>query len=96
MPSQRAAIVVWEAFNLSVFRGIDLLDQFLFLKTPGILALGEAVLDAALAADPIEDVVESVFVTGLVGEPDTVAGQRRVDDAGTCCDEIILPALRWS
>lgn len=73
MPSQRVAIVVTEAFDLSVFRGIGPLDQFLFLKTPGLLALGEVVFDAALVADPIEDVVESVSVTGLVGEPDAVS-----------------------
>lgn len=60
-------------FGLAIFRGIGPLDQFLFLKTPGMLELGEAVFDAALVADPIEDVVESVFVTGLVGEPVTVS-----------------------
>lgn len=60
-------------FGLAVFRGIGPLDQFLFLKTPGMLELGEAVFDAALVADPIEDVVESVSVTGMAGEPDTVS-----------------------
>lgn len=38
-----------------------------------MLELGEAVFDAALVADPIEDVVESVSATGLAGEPDTVS-----------------------
>jgi hypothetical protein len=29
---------------------------------------GEPVLDAFFVADPIEDVVERIFVTGMVGE----------------------------
>jgi hypothetical protein len=61
-----------------------------------MLELGEAVFDAVLVADPIEDVVESVFVTDLVGELDTGVGQHRVDGVGNRRDEIILPALRWS
>jgi hypothetical protein len=42
--------------------GIGPLDQFLFLRTPGMIELGEMVFNAVLVADPIEDVVESVFV----------------------------------
>ncbi len=38
-----------------------------------MLELGEPVLDAFLIADPIEDVMESVFVASLVGELDAVA-----------------------
>ena len=48
---------------------------------PRVLELGQAMPDAMLVADPIEDVVEGIFVTGLVGELDTVVGQHRVDGA---------------
>jgi hypothetical protein len=68
VPSQLGAIVVVEAFDLSVLRGIGPLHQFLFLKTPVTLELREMVLDAVLVVGSIEDVVESVFVTGLVSE----------------------------
>ena len=47
---------------------------------PGMIDPGEPVLDAVLVADPIEDVVEGVFVTDMVGELDAVApteGMRR-------------------
>lgn len=48
---------------------------------PGVLELGQAMPDAMLVADPIEDVVEGIFVASLVGELDTVVGQHRVDGA---------------
>lgn len=49
---------------------------------------GEPVLDAVLVADPIEDVAEGIFVTGLIGELDAVVGQHRMDGVGNGCDEI--------
>lgn len=67
---------------------------------PGMLVPGEPVLDAVFVAEPIEDVVESVFVAGLIGELNTVVGQHRMDGVGNGCDEIArelgcihLPAL---
>lgn len=41
-----------------------------------MLHFGQPVLDAVVAADPIEDVRESASVAGSVGELDAVVGQR--------------------
>jgi hypothetical protein len=38
-----------------------------------VLHLGQAMLDIVLVTDPIEDVVERIFVTGVVGELDAIA-----------------------
>ena len=68
---------------------------------------GEPVFDAVLVADPVEDVVERIFATGVVGELDAVVRQHRVDGAGDRRDQIaqelrrnwaaiILPAFWWS
>jgi hypothetical protein len=40
---------------------------------PRVFHLGQAVLDPVLVADPVEDMVEGVFVVGVIGELDTVA-----------------------
>jgi len=37
-----------------------------------MLHFGQAVFDSFLVTDPVEDVVEGVFVAGLIGELDTV------------------------
>jgi hypothetical protein len=37
---------------------------------PRVLQLGQAMLDVVLIADPVEDVVEGVFVSCLIGELD--------------------------
>ena len=46
---------------------------------PGMLDLGQPMLDLMLVADPVEDVVEGVFVVRHVGELDAVIGQHGVD-----------------
>ena len=37
-----------------------------------MLDLGQAVLDVGFAANPIEDVVEGVFLVRHIGEPDAI------------------------
>jgi hypothetical protein len=70
---QLGMIVVVEAFDGGVLDGaVHSLD---LAVGPGMLHLGEPVLDAILVADAIEDVMEGVFVTGLAGELDAVARQ---------------------
>src|SRR3546814_5241451 len=46
---------------------------------PGVLHLGQAMLDAMLVADPVEDMVEGVFVMRHIGELDAIIGQHGVD-----------------
>ena len=55
---------------------------------PRVLHPDQAVLDAILVADAIEDVVEGVFVMGVIGELDTVVGQHGVDGVGHGCDQV--------
>lgn len=40
---------------------------------------GETVLDLMFVADPVKDMVEGVFVAGLIGELDAVIGPHAVD-----------------
>jgi hypothetical protein len=42
---------------------------------PGVLHLGEPVLDAVFATDAVEDVFEGIAVTRPIGELDAVIGQ---------------------
>ena len=56
---------------------------------PGMLDLGQPVLDVMLVADPVEDVVEGVFVVRHVGELDAVVGQHGVDGIGHGSDQIV-------
>ncbi len=55
---------------------------------PRVLRLGEAMVDEVLVADPVDDMVEGVFVVRLVGELDAVIGQHGVDDVGHGCDQV--------
>lgn len=55
---------------------------------PGMLDLGESVLNVVLVADPVEDMVEGVFVVRHVGELDAIVGQHGVDGIGDCCDQV--------
>jgi hypothetical protein len=50
--------------------------------------LGQAVLDRMLIADPVEDVVEGVFVVRHVGELDAVIGQHGVDGLRHGSDQV--------
>jgi len=79
-------VIVVEALDGGILDGpVHALDLSV---GPWMLNPGEPVLDAVLVADPVEDVVESVFVAGLIGELDAVVGQHRMDGVGSGCDEI--------
>ena len=79
-------IVIVEAFDRGLLDGS--VHPLHLAIGPGMVELGEPVLDAVLGADPIEDMVESVFVAGPVGELDAVAGQHRVDGVGNRRDQV--------
>lgn len=55
---------------------------------PRVLDLGQAVLNAALVTDPVEDMVEGIYVVGVIGELDTVVGQHRMDRIGHSLDQV--------
>ncbi len=55
---------------------------------PRVVHLSQAMLDAVLCADPIEDVDESVLVTHPVAELDAVIGQHDVDAVGHSQDQV--------
>jgi len=67
---QLGMAVVMIAFDGCLFdRAVHPLD---LAVGPGMLHFGQAVFDSFLVTDPVEDVVEGVFVAGLIGELDTV------------------------
>jgi hypothetical protein len=63
---------------------------------PEMFDLGEAVLDPVFVTDPIEDVMESGFVVGVISELDApgsspglaVVGQHGVDGIWHGCDQV--------
>lgn len=55
---------------------------------PGMLHLGQAMLDAVIVADPIEDVLEGISITSSVGELNAIVGQNGVNGVGHCRDQI--------
>ena len=61
-----AALARWMDGNVAGFRAPLLVEQF---------KGGQPMLNGMLVADPIEDVVEGVFVVRHVGELDAVIGQ---------------------
>jgi hypothetical protein len=74
--------------DLSVCRGNAPPERFLPLQTPGMLDLGEPVLDAMFMTDPVEDVFEGGAMPLLVGKLDAVIRQHRMDGVGKECDEL--------
>ena len=82
VPTELVVIVVVEAFDGRVLDGsIHAFYLALHLAFgPRMIDLGEPVLDAVLVADPIEDMVERIFVARMVRELDAVVGQDGVDD----------------
>lgn len=46
---------------------------------PWMLDFREPVLDLVFVADPVEDMMESVFMARLIGELDAIIGQHGVD-----------------
>ena len=61
---------------------------------PGMLDLGEPVFDVVLVADPVEDVVEGIFMVRHVGELDAVIGQHGVDGIGQRSSCLLARAAR--
>ena len=55
---------------------------------PGMVDLGQAVLDAICHADAVEDVLEGVAVPLVVAELDAVVGEDRVDRVRYGCDQV--------
>lgn len=55
---------------------------------PGMLDLRETVLDFMLVADPVEDVVEGIFVVHHIGELDAVVSEHGVDRVRNRCDQV--------
>ncbi len=55
---------------------------------PGMVDLGEPVLDAVLVADAIKDVVEGVCMVSVIGELDAVVGKHRMQSVGNGHDQI--------
>ena len=49
---------------------------------PWMVDLGEPVFNPVVVADPIKDVVERIFVMGVVCELDAIVGEYRVDGVG--------------
>ena len=69
--AQLVVIVVMEAFDGRVLdRAVHPLDLAI---RPGMLDLGQPVVDLMLAADPIKDVLEGVYMPVVIGELDAAA-----------------------
>ena len=73
---RRMAIVVIAFDRGFLDRPVHSLDLYI---GPGMLDLGQPVLDALFVTDLVEDVVEGVFVMRHVGELDAVVGQHGMD-----------------
>ena len=86
MPPELFAIIVVEAFDGCV---LDSAVHPLDLSVgPGMIGLGEPVLDTVFSADAVEDVLQSVAVPLAIGELYAVVGERGVDGVGNGCDEV--------
>lgn len=55
---------------------------------PGMLHLGQAMLDAVIVADPVEDVLEGISITSPVGELNAIIGQDGMNGVGHGRDQI--------
>ena len=73
-------IVVVEAFDCRVLDGP--VYSLPLTIGPRVVDLGQPVFDPMLVTDAIEDVVERLFVVGVVGNLDAVVGEYRVDGRG--------------
>jgi len=69
-------IVIVEALDCGVLDGA--IHALHLTVRPWMIDFSEPVLDAILVADPFEDVVERIIVTGMIGELDAVVSQHRV------------------
>ena len=69
--SELVVVVVVEAFHGRLLdRAVHAFDLTI---RPGMLDLGEPVLDLILAADPVKDVFEGINVPFVIGELDAIA-----------------------
>jgi hypothetical protein len=55
---------------------------------PGMLYLREAMLDAVVIADPVEDVLEGISITGPISELNAIIGQDGMNGVGHGRDQI--------
>ena len=75
--SQLFVVVVVKAFDGRLLdRAVHAFD---LAVRPGVLDLGEPVLNLMLAADPVEDVLEGINVPIMIGELDAIVGQNDVE-----------------
>ena len=86
VPAQLLVIVVVEALDGRILDGA--VHSLHLAVGPRMVDLGQPVLDAVVVADPIEDVMERIFVTGLVGKLDAIVGEYRVDGVGHSRHEV--------
>lgn len=61
---------------------------------PRVFNLGQAVLDAILTADTVEDVVCGIDMALMIGELDAVIGQYGMDGIGEACDQVAQELCR--
>ena len=84
--TQLVMIVVGKAFGGRVLdRAVH---SFNLAVRPRVLDLGQPVLKLMLAADPVEDVLEGLYVPIMIGELDAVIGEHDVEPVGHGGDEI--------
>ena len=67
-------------FHRSVFKRA--VHAFHLTIGPGMVSFGEAMLDAILLADAIENMMEGVLIALTIGELDAVIGEHGVDLVG--------------
>ncbi len=80
--SQLVVVVVVEAFDRRLLdRAVHPFD---LTVRPGVLDLGEPVVDLMLLADPVKDVLEGINVPFVIGELDAIVRQHDVDFVGHC------------
>lgn len=55
---------------------------------PRMIDFGQSVFNSVFITDPVEYMASCVFVTGLIGELNTVVGEHRVDPVGKGLDKV--------
>ena len=86
IPPQVFVSVIVEALDGCVLDGaVHALD---LPVGPRMIDLGEPVLDAVLAANPVEDMEPVIFMAGVTGELDAVVGQHRMDGVRNHLDQL--------
>ena len=84
--AQLVMVIVMEAFDGRFLDGaVHPLDLTI---GPGMLDLGQPMLDVVFVADPVEDVVERITIAGAVGELDAIVRQHGMDGVRDGFDQI--------